>query len=201
MLAKRESKTRPTQGIVTVRTTGAKPTGPWSSPSSAPCWCLAADMEWTTMTDPMIERLCGAVSADTMMAHLQEFARHVKLSGTPEERESFRYLQSCLDAYGFRTELLEHDAYISLPGRARLEIGARLAGLHHPFLLASLAARRRARPAGLCRRRQRRRISRQSMCAAGSCCSRRSPTRRRACARSRGGRDRADPHQPAPASA
>ena len=76
------------------------------------------------MADPMIERLCGAVSADTMMAHLQEFARHVKLSGTPEERESFRYLQSCLDGYGWRTELLEHDAYISLPGRARLETDA-----------------------------------------------------------------------------
>ena len=72
----------------------AKRTGRWSSPSSAPFWCLAADMEWTTMTDPMIERLCGAVSADAMMAHLQEFARHVKLSGTPEERESFLYLQA-----------------------------------------------------------------------------------------------------------
>ena len=76
------------------------------------------------MANPMIETLCGAVDASTMMRHLEEFARRVKLSGTKEERESFRYLQSCLDAYGFRTELIEHDAYISLPGRARIEIGS-----------------------------------------------------------------------------
>jgi len=40
-----------------------------------------------------------------------------------EERDSFRYLQTVLDGYGYRTELIEHDAYISLPGRARVEIG------------------------------------------------------------------------------
>jgi N-acetylated-alpha-linked acidic dipeptidase len=76
------------------------------------------------MANPMIRTLCGAVDASTMMRHLEEFARRVKLSGTKEERESFGYLQSCLDAYGFRTELIEHDAYISLPGRAKIEIGS-----------------------------------------------------------------------------
>ena len=76
------------------------------------------------MTCASIARLCTAVDAAAMMRHLLEFARRVKLSGTPEELESFRYLQSTLDGYGYRTELVRHDAYISLPGRARIEIGA-----------------------------------------------------------------------------
>jgi hypothetical protein len=56
-----------------------------------------------------------------MMRHLEEFALRVKLSGTAEELESFQYLQRCLEGYGYQTALLSHDAYISLPGRARLE--------------------------------------------------------------------------------
>jgi N-acetylated-alpha-linked acidic dipeptidase len=71
--------------------------------------------------NPDIERLCSLVDAGTMMRHLEEFAKRVKLSGTPEERESFRYLQATLDGFGFRTELTLHDAYISLPGKARLD--------------------------------------------------------------------------------
>jgi hypothetical protein len=73
--------------------------------------------------DMKLDELCNAVSADTMMAHLQEFAKRVKLSGTPEELESFRYLQATLDGYGYKTNLILHPAYISLPGAARLEIG------------------------------------------------------------------------------
>lgn len=76
------------------------------------------------MTGPNIATLCGAVDAAPMMAHLTEFARRVKLSGTQPERESFAYLKSCLDGYGFRTQLIAHEAYISLPGRARLEVGS-----------------------------------------------------------------------------
>jgi N-acetylated-alpha-linked acidic dipeptidase len=75
--------------------------------------------------DAAMARLCGSVDAPTMMRHLEEFARRIKLSGTPEELESFRYLQSCLRGYGYRTDLILHDAYISLPGRARLELESR----------------------------------------------------------------------------
>lgn len=75
------------------------------------------------MSEAMIDRLTAAVSADTMWRHLEEFAKRVKLSGTAEELDSFRYLQNCLDGYGLKTELILHDAYISLPGKARLEIG------------------------------------------------------------------------------
>lgn len=67
------------------------------------------------------ESLRAAVSAPVMMRHLEEFALRIKLSGTEEELESFRYLQRRLDGYGYQTALLSHDAYISLPGPARLE--------------------------------------------------------------------------------
>jgi len=71
----------------------------------------------------IVESLCAAIDAAPMMRHIEEFARRVKLSGTPEELESFGYLRRQLDGYGFQTNLILHDAYISLPGKARLVIG------------------------------------------------------------------------------
>lgn len=86
------------------------------------------------MAHEMIETLCGAVSATAMMEHLEVFARRVKLSGTPEELESFRYLQSRLDTYGLKTHLILHDAYISLPGDAYIEVdGSRLQCITQSF--------------------------------------------------------------------
>jgi hypothetical protein len=76
----------------------------------------------------------SAVDRGELMRHCAEFAKRVKLSGTPEELESFRYLKSCLDAYGYRTELLSHDAFISLPGRSRVEAdGRELKSITHSF--------------------------------------------------------------------
>src|SRR5829696_5308662 len=83
---------------------------------------------------PSIDELCSKVSATAMFAHLEEFAKRVKLSGTPEELESFHYLQGQLDEIGFSTALIQHDAYISLPGKARLEAGPeRPACITHSF--------------------------------------------------------------------
>lgn len=69
--------------------------------------------------------LAAAIDGAEMQAHLEEFARRVKLSGTPEEAESFAYLERCMAAYGFRTRLIRHEAYISLPGPARLLVDGR----------------------------------------------------------------------------
>lgn len=77
-----------------------------------------------TMERTTLESLCAGVEAAFMMRHLEEFARRMKLSGTPDELASFQYLQSVLDKLGYRTELIRHEAYISLPGRARIEIGS-----------------------------------------------------------------------------
>jgi prepilin-type processing-associated H-X9-DG protein len=73
----------------------------------------------------MTDAIFDAVDAQRLMAHMREFARRIKLSGTPEELESFRYLQARMEEYGYRTRLLSHDAYISLPGRARVEVDGR----------------------------------------------------------------------------
>ena len=64
--------------------------------------------------------------ADQLMGHIREFSRRVKLSGTPEELESFRYLQTQMQGFGYNTRLIEHDAYISLPGRARVIVDGRV---------------------------------------------------------------------------
>lgn len=66
-----------------------------------------------------------AMDPARLMGHLHEFARRVKLSGTPEELESFRYLQKQMEQFGYRTQLIFHDAYISLPVRSRVEIDDR----------------------------------------------------------------------------
>jgi hypothetical protein len=75
-----------------------------------------------------------------LMAHITEFARRVKLSGTPEELESFRYLQARMDSYGYRTQLLFHDAFISLPGAAKVEIyGENLRCITHSMSISTVA--------------------------------------------------------------
>ena len=67
-----------------------------------------------------------------LLAHLEEFGKRVKLSGTPEELESFHYLQARMAAAGYRTSLLSHDAYISLPGRSEVRVDEmRLASITH----------------------------------------------------------------------
>ncbi|MDO9713683.1 M28 family metallopeptidase [Paracraurococcus lichenis] len=64
--------------------------------------------------------LAAQVDAALMMRNLTAIAGWTKLSGTPEEAESLRQIRGLLDGYGFRTTWLEHDAFISLPGAARV---------------------------------------------------------------------------------
>ena len=81
-------------------------------------------------TEAELER----VDPDVLMEHMRAFAERVKLSGTPEELESFRYLQGRLQALGFRTELILHDALISLPGACRVTVGNQaLTAITHSF--------------------------------------------------------------------
>ncbi|MDR7484364.1 MAG: M28 family peptidase [Armatimonadota bacterium] len=60
------------------------------------------------------------VSAQRLMADVQALSQWVRLSGTPEELEAFKYVQGRLRAAGCRTRLILHDAFISLPGAASL---------------------------------------------------------------------------------
>ena len=92
------------------------------------------------MADDAVETLCRAVDEAALMADMRVFAQRTKLSGTAEELESFRYLQQRMDDAGFRTELVMHDALISLPGTSRVVAGGRaLASITHSFSRASPA--------------------------------------------------------------
>ncbi len=71
------------------------------------------------------ETIAAAIDGAAMQRHLEEFALRVKLSGTPEEAESFAYLERTMRGYGFRTRLIRHEAFISLPGPARLVVDGR----------------------------------------------------------------------------
>ncbi len=62
------------------------------------------------------------VNRDRLMADVESIARWVRLSGTPDELEAFKYVRGRLRAARCRTQLLLHDAYISLPGPASLTV-------------------------------------------------------------------------------
>ncbi len=67
-------------------------------------------------------RVASAVSADRLMEDTRAIARWVRLSGSAEEREAFAYIERRLHEAGLRTQLLEHDALISLPVSGSLRI-------------------------------------------------------------------------------
>lgn len=86
------------------------------------------------MTDALAEGLAAAVSGPEMMANLRRIAGWVKLSGTAEELEAIRFLESRMRDYGYRTRILMHDAFISLPGRAGVAVDGRpLTAITHSF--------------------------------------------------------------------
>ena len=90
------------------------------------------------MSDPVRQSLCDSVDGSILMGHMNELARWVKLSGTPDELRSLRYFQAKLDEYGYRTDLIMHDAYISLPGKARVDVDNQtLVSITHSFSRSS----------------------------------------------------------------
>lgn len=72
--------------------------------------------------DPQTMRIVEAISGERLMEDTRAIARWVRLSGSPEEREAFAYIERRLREAGLRTQLLEHDALISLPLPATLQI-------------------------------------------------------------------------------
>jgi Iap family predicted aminopeptidase len=84
------------------------------------------------MTD--MDSIVAGVSGAEMMGNLRQIARWVKLSGTEEELEGIRFIEGRMREYGFRTAMLMHDAYISLPGAASVTVDGRaLACITHSF--------------------------------------------------------------------
>lgn len=74
------------------------------------------------MSQPSSDTLLAAVSGDRLMQTTTDLAKWEKLSGTATELESFAYIRQRMDELGFRTDLILHDAYISLPGQAAIEM-------------------------------------------------------------------------------
>ncbi|MGU3401642.1 M28 family peptidase [Brucellaceae bacterium D45D] len=78
------------------------------------------------------------VSEQTLMAHIVEFAKRIKLSGTPSELESFHYLEAKMREYGFATTILSHDAFISLPVSSDLRInGTGIESITHSMAVST----------------------------------------------------------------
>lgn len=66
--------------------------------------------------------LCGRVSAEHIEEHLLHLTRKVRLSGSPEERETFRYIARTLARWGFEIEEHRCECWTSWPVAALLEI-------------------------------------------------------------------------------
>ena len=66
--------------------------------------------------------LADQVLGSRLMADCAGFARYQKLSGTAPELASLGTVRKALDAAGFRTALLKHGTYISLPGAASVAV-------------------------------------------------------------------------------
>lgn len=95
-----------------------------------------------TSTEPKAMRAVAIDQVDgmQMMRHLTHIARYVKLSGTAEEAESLAYIRQVMDGYGYATSIIEHDAYISLPGAARVVVdGGALKAITHAMSRSSPA--------------------------------------------------------------
>jgi hypothetical protein len=79
----------------------------------------------------------GAPLAQRLLGHVQALARWERLTGTPEERAAFEYIRQELESFGLRPELIAHDAYISLPGKASLAVatpeGRQIRCITHSF--------------------------------------------------------------------
>jgi hypothetical protein len=64
----------------------------------------------------------AAVSQSNLTEFNREIARWTRLSGSAEERSAAAYAEGRLRGFGYRTQMLVHDAYISLPGPAALRV-------------------------------------------------------------------------------
>src|SRR2546425_960299 len=84
--------------------------------------CWAEEHTMTLSLDHDTTRVAESVSTDRLMEDTREIARWVRLSGSPEERRAFAYIERRLREAGLRTQLLEHDALISLPQAAALRL-------------------------------------------------------------------------------
>lgn len=80
------------------------------------------------------ESLLLDVQVENLLVVTSELAQWVRSSGSAEERLAFESLESRLRSYGLQTRLIEHEAFISLPGAAQVEVeGESYPAITHSF--------------------------------------------------------------------
>ncbi len=72
--------------------------------------------------DPQTQRIVDAVSGERLLEDTRAIASWVRLSGSAEERQAFAYIERRLREAGLRTQQFAHDALISLPQAATLQM-------------------------------------------------------------------------------
>jgi hypothetical protein len=80
--------------------------------------------------------LMNQVNRLRLMEWNREIAKEVRLSGSAEERRAFTYVRAELERFGYTTQWMEADAYISLPVRATLHVD----GEEMPCITHSMSA-------------------------------------------------------------
>ncbi len=65
------------------------------------------------------------VSQERLMQDLQTLCQWERLSGTPEEQKAFHFIEKQMQDAGAETQLLFHDAYISLPISGKLVVAGK----------------------------------------------------------------------------
>src|SRR5947209_13892713 len=81
------------------------------------------------------KELVQEVSIDRLMETTRTIAQWIRLSGSEDEMRAIEYVRGLLDRYGFTTQVITHDAYLSLPGNASIVLsnGTSLACITHSF--------------------------------------------------------------------
>lgn len=95
--------------------------------------------------DDNVERkLLDDVSHENLMDYTSKVASWIRISGEPSEAESMAYIEALLSGFGYRTEMLHHPAYISVPGQASLVAASasgepvRIKCMSHTFGVATI---------------------------------------------------------------
>lgn len=85
--------------------------------------------------------MLSRIDPERLMATTAGIARWERLSGSKDELAAFHYIREQLESFGLTTLLEFHDAYISLPGPARLVVddGTTVACSGHAFTAATTA--------------------------------------------------------------
>ncbi|GAB7093731.1 M28 family peptidase [Halolamina litorea] len=80
------------------------------------------------------------VDADELERHVDAFDGTERISGTDDEWEASEYVVETLREYGCEAELLEFEAYISVPGSARVDVTAPTAKTFDEAITSSFGA-------------------------------------------------------------